>query len=342
MFLGEHVVIKRRVAIKVLPPQRTKDASFLQRFLREARATARLNHPNIVRAYDIDQQRGTHYMVMEFVAGRDLKTVVHQDGPLSLPLAANYIAQAACGLQHAHSCGLVHRDIKPANLVVNERGVVKILDLGLARLDHDEETASLTLEHRENVMGTADYLAPEQARNCHEVDHRADIYSLGCTFYFLLTGHPPFTEGTLAQRMLKHQTERPRDVRADRPDCPHALAEVCMKMLAKEPDERFSQADEVAARLHRWLVSQGNGAADSGAPIYLAMDTPEFARAPLEADNSANGTRTASGLASNESVIETARRVRQVRRVRTPLGLWLFLAAAVVICLALVFVTLVK
>ncbi len=338
VFLGEHVVINRRVAIKVLPPQRTKDTSYLQRFLREAKATARLNHPNIVRAYDIDEQRGTHFMVMEFVAGRDLKTVVLEDGPLPLPLAANYIAQAACGLQHAHTCGLVHRDIKPANLVVNQQGVVKILDLGLARLDHDEESASLTLEHRENVMGTADYLAPEQARNCHDVDHRADIYSLGCTFYFLLTGHPPFTEGTLAQRMLKHQTERPRDVRADRPDCPHALAEVCMRMLEKDPEKRFDQADQVAARLQRWLVGQGNGAADMAAPIYLATETPDFTGVPL-ANNagtvSSRDSDRAVSVTGDISVSETARRVMQDRPVRAPWGLWLFLGAAVIVCLAL-------
>ncbi|MGC4004517.1 MAG: protein kinase [Pirellulales bacterium] len=169
VYLAEHLLMQRRVAIKVLPQSRVEDTSYLARFRREAQAAAALDHKNIVRAYDIDNEGKHHYIVMEYVEGRDLQNVVKGDGPLDYNRAADYIRQAAEGLQHAHEANLIHRDIKPANLLVDPRGVVKILDMGLARFT-DEKTASLTIAHDENVLGTADYLAPEQAKNSHAVD----------------------------------------------------------------------------------------------------------------------------------------------------------------------------
>jgi serine/threonine protein kinase len=263
VYLAEHVLMQRRVAIKVLPKSRVDDSSYLGRFRLEAKAAAQLDHPNIVRAYDIDDEKGTHYLVMEYVPGRDLQQIVKEDGLPTLDKAINYIAQAAEGLEHAHENGLIHRDIKPANLLVDQKGVVKILDMGLARFDNDD-AASLTIAHEENVLGTADYLSPEQARNSHEVDARADIYSLGCTLYFLLTGHAPFPEGTLAQRIAKHQTEMPEDVRNDRPDCPTSLVNICKKMMLKKPENRFQNAREVANVLHHWLEVRGYSKEASG------------------------------------------------------------------------------
>jgi serine/threonine protein kinase len=263
VYLAEHVLMQRRVAIKVLPKSRVDDSSYLGRFRLEAKAAAQLDHPNIVRAYDIDDENGTHYLVMEYVPGRDLQQMVKDDGLPALDKAVNYVAQAAEGLDHAHANGLIHRDIKPANLLVDEKGVVKILDMGLARFDNDD-AASLTIAHEENVLGTADYLSPEQARNSHEVDARADIYSLGCTLYFVLTGHAPFPEGTLAQRIAKHQTEMPQDVRQDRPDCPTSLVNICKKMMLKKPENRFQSAREVADVLHHWLEVRGYSRDASG------------------------------------------------------------------------------
>ena len=183
---------------------------------------------------------------MEYVEGRDLQKIVHDDGPLDYVRAADYIRQAAEGLAHAHQAGLIHRDVKPANLLVDPAGVVKVLDLGFARFD-DESNASLTVIHDENVLGTADYLAPEQAVDSHGVDGRADIYSLGCSLYFLLTGHPPFPDGTLGQRLMKHQKEPPPDIREDRPDAPPDLIAICLKMMAKRPQQRQQSMAEVAA-----------------------------------------------------------------------------------------------
>jgi tRNA A-37 threonylcarbamoyl transferase component Bud32 len=272
VYLAEHVHMHRRAAVKVLPKDRVDDSSFLGRFYLEAKAAAALDHPNIVRAYDINNEGRTHYFVMEYVEGEDLQRLMRsRSEPLEFRTAAHYIAQAARGLQHAHEAGLVHRDIKPGNLLVDQHGVVKILDMGLARFCN-EETGSLTRAHDENVLGTADYLAPEQAVDSHAVDARADIYSLGCTLYFLLTGRPPFSEGTLAQRIAKHQTAQPRDLRQDRPDCPARLAEICAKMMCKAPRDRYQTATELAADLETWLTPPEGVSVAGSSPAVAARE----------------------------------------------------------------------
>ncbi len=280
VYLAEHIVMQTKRAIKVLPVKRVNDSSYLDRFLREARAAAQLDHNNVIRAYDVDCEGKIHYIIMEYVEGRDLQQIVRDSSePLDYQQAANYIYQAAQGLAHAHSVGLIHRDIKPANFLVDQNGTVKLLDLGLARFTEDEE-ASLTVAHDENVLGTADYLAPEQALDSHNVDSRVDIYSLGCTLYYLLTGHPPFPEGTLAQRILKHQTEEPADIREDREDAPAALVEICQQMMAKKVDERYQTADEVAQDLAGWLSSADvapEGGSGTGSSVELGVTaTSEF------------------------------------------------------------------
>jgi len=257
VYLAEHVLMQRRVAIKVLPKNRVEDTSYLARFHREAQAAAALDHPNIVRAYDVDNDGNNHYIVMEYVEGRDLQHIVKDDGPLDYVTAADFIRQAAEGLSHAHAAGLIHRDVKPANLLVNRKKVVKVLDLGLARFT-GEDKASLTVAYDENVLGTADYLAPEQALDSHGVDARADIYSLGCSMYYALTGHPPFAEGTLPQRLMMHQKQPPPSIYNDRPDAPEELVDICLKMMAKKADHRYQSMDEVSEALTQWLAAQGH------------------------------------------------------------------------------------
>ncbi|MGD9644949.1 MAG: serine/threonine protein kinase [Pirellulales bacterium] len=282
VFLAENVLMQKRVAVKVLPKHRVDDSSYLERFINEARAAGRLTHPNIVHTFDIDNQGPHHYIVMEYVPGRNLQQVVKDDGPLSYRRAADFIAQAADGLAHAHEAKLVHRDVKPANFLLNEQNVVKLVDLGLAYFTSSEDP-SLTLQHEENVLGTADYLAPEQAVCSHGVDARADIYALGCTLYFLLTGHPPFDEGTIHQRMVAHTLQQPPSIYEDRPDAPRSLVGICERMMAKKPDDRYQSATEVAAVLRDWLKANspsgdsglrlGGGSGGSGPRIGRAFDT---------------------------------------------------------------------
>ncbi|MFN4260996.1 MAG: protein kinase domain-containing protein [Gemmataceae bacterium] len=251
VYLCEHKFMRRRVAVKVLPAAKAEDPSSLERFYREARAAAALDHPNIVRAYDIDQDENLHFLVMEYVDGSSLQEIVKKHGPMDVLRACHYIRQAAFGLQHAHEAGLVHRDIKPGNLLVDRTGVLKILDMGLARFFNDQEDI-LTKKYDESVLGTADYLAPEQAIDSHGVDIRADIYSLGATFYFMLTGQPPFSEGTVAQKLIWHQTRQPKPIRALRPDVPEGLAAFLEHMMAKNAAERFQIPIEVAEGLAPW------------------------------------------------------------------------------------------
>ena len=241
VYLARHTIFNQMRAIKVLPRNRVEDKTFLQRFYREGRAAAALNHQNIVRVYDIGEDAETHYLVMEYVKGKDISVWVKESGPLPYEKAIDCIVQALTGLQHAHENDLIHRDIKPANLLVSVDGIVKVLDLGLVLFQ--EEDASLTVLHDEKVLGTADYLSPEQAIDSHKIDPRSDIYSMGCTLYFMLTGKPPFPNGTIAQRIAMHQSREPAEVKSFRPDCPDGLVDVLHKMMRKDPAERFQNCE---------------------------------------------------------------------------------------------------
>ncbi|MFH1264083.1 MAG: serine/threonine-protein kinase, partial [Planctomycetota bacterium] len=247
VFLAEHTTMGRSVALKIIAKHLAQDPVSLKQFLTEARAIAALDHPNIVHPYSVDSEGDRYYMVMEYVEGRDLQRTVEADGPLEFDQAADYVRQTADGLAHAHGREMIHCDIKPANLLVNGQEVVKILDMGMARLTGRGRGGAS--EKDEHLLGTVDYLAPEQALDSPDLDHRVDIYSLGCTFYFLLTGRPPFPDGTLHERILKHQTESPRPIRELRPDAPEDLIEICARMMAKSPDDRYTSAEEIGRML---------------------------------------------------------------------------------------------
>jgi len=252
VFLCEHLVMKRLVALKILPQAHSKDKELLGRFHREARALSSLRHPNIVGAYDADRADQIHFLVMEYVDGGDLDQLVQRIGPLSWERAADYIAQAAHGLQHAHECGLVHRDMKPGNLLLDRSGTIKLLDLGLARIFHETTDDLTTGRDAQTLLGTVDYLAPEQALNSHNVDIRADIYGLGATFYYLLTGRGLFEDGSVAEKLSWHLHRPPVPISEARPDLPEGLAEVIEKMLAKKPEDRYQSPEEVVEALEPW------------------------------------------------------------------------------------------
>ena len=255
VYLCEHKLMRRRVAVKVLPTSKASDPASLDRFYREARAVAALDHPNIVRAYDIDHDDKLHFLVMEHVDGASLQEIIKKCGPLDHTRACHYIRQSALGLQHAHEkAGLVHRDVKPGNILVDRNGIVKVLDMGLARFFHDEDD-DITKKYDESVLGTADYLAPEQALDSHAADIRADIYSLGGTFYFCLTGQPPFGEGSVAQKLIWHQTRQPKSITAFRSDVPEGVLQIVEAMMAKDRDERYLTPQEVVEALTAWTQS---------------------------------------------------------------------------------------
>jgi serine/threonine-protein kinase len=284
-----HLAMDRVVALKVLGPNMVQDPRARARFQREIRGAGRLNHPNIVMAHDADEAAGHYFLVMEFVEGCDLAELVRQRGRPPAALACEIARQVALGLQHAHENGLVHRDIKPANLMLafppsapaapNDPGttlclpdwptppVVKILDFGLARLVHpDNESADAknAVTREGTVVGTPEFMSPEQATGEPGLDVRSDVYSLGCTLYFLLAGRPPFVSKTVHETITRHLTEPPQPLHHVWPEVPPALAAIVARMLAKRPEDRYQTPAEVARVLLPWSLAAAQTARSSG------------------------------------------------------------------------------
>lgn len=252
VYLAEHVKLHRQVALKILPQKSTKDKLALERFYREARAVAALDHPNIVRAYDVGEVDGVHYLAMEYVPGINLQTHIDKKGPMPWRVAVGFISQACRGLQHAHERGMVHRDIKPGNLLVDRQGTLKILDLGLARcFRNDQDNLTAKFAQNEELTGSLDYMAPEVARGEQAIDIRSDIYSLGLTLYALVTGKPPY-EGSPAQKLLYHQVKDLPLLHEVQPDVPPELSTVVARMIAKNPSSRYPTPGHVLADLLPW------------------------------------------------------------------------------------------
>jgi serine/threonine protein kinase len=252
VYKARHRRMKRVVAIKVLRRSLGQDEKFVQRFQREVEAVACLSHPNIVMAHDAGEAEVGYFLVMEFVNGRDLATEVQQRGPLPVGEAVGCLVQAAQALEYAHSQGIIHRDIKPANLLRDVHGVVKVADLGLARFNDSlgrpaEEMNALT--QAGSIMGTVDFMPPEQALGLTNIDHRADIYSLGCTLHYLLVGQPPYQAPTMMAVLLKHREAPIASLCDARPEIPAALDQIFRRMVAKKPEERFTSMAEVVRAL---------------------------------------------------------------------------------------------
>jgi len=266
VFKAEHLTMGRTVALKVLAPRHTKTAKARELFMREVRAAAKLMHPNIVTAHDANEIDGRHYLVMEYIDGPNLNQLVRERGPLPVGLACDIVRQVASGLQYAYEQGMVHRDIKPPNVLLQRSGtalssgyLVKIVDFGLALLVDASEGENGEGESGEGdgmlptaknvVVGTPDYLSPEQARNLRTVDVRSDLYSLGCTFYFLLTGQVPFPGGTPLEKLIRQTREEPAAVEQLRPDIPQEVASIVRCLMAKEPSHRYQSPAELVLEL---------------------------------------------------------------------------------------------
>jgi serine/threonine protein kinase len=247
VFLCQNTVLQRRVAVKVLPSSSNNDPVSVKRFMRECQILAGLDHPNIVRPYDLGQDDALHYMALEYVDGSSLEEIVQKRGQMDVTRVAHYVRQAALALQHVHERGVVHRDVKPAEILVDRRGGVKLIDMGLARIVPDGISAP-TGRYDGAMLGTPDYMAPEQAVD-PRVDIRADIYGLGATFYFCLTQRTPLEGGTAAETLPGQQTRQPEPIRQLRPEVPDGLAALIERMMAKDPAWRPQTSQEVAAAL---------------------------------------------------------------------------------------------
>ena len=309
VYLAEHLIMSRQVALKVVSTALMQNGAALERFHQEVKAAAQLSHHNIVTAYDADHVGGLHFLVMEYIEGVTLAEHLARTGPLPVNEACGVIEQTAHGLQHAHEKGMIHRDIKPQNLMLTRDGVIKILDFGLARFAREQsqpQQASIT--GTGVVMGTADYIAPEQTRSSRGIDIRADIYGLGCTLYHLLAGRVPFPDGTVVDKMVRHCMDEPEPLRSRRPDVPRELATVVNKMMAKEPAQRYQIPAEVAAALHAFLGSRPLPIV----PVLEAVadtDDADEATAPYVLPTV---VRSRERITDLEDVVPTSRRARPV------------------------------
>jgi serine/threonine protein kinase/putative intracellular protease/amidase len=290
VYQSEHRLMERPVALKVLDGRCIGHPRALERFRLEVKAAARLSHPNIVTIYDAEQAGDLHFLVMEYVEGTSLERLVETRGPLPVADACHHAQQAALGLQHAFERGMVHRDIKPQNLMLTRTGQVKILDFGLARFRQGEESdatwadddvaprAALSLTPSGMVLGTPDFIAPEQARNPRAADIRADIYSLGCTLYFMLTSMAPFPTGTAVEKMLAHLREAPRPLDQLRADVPIELIAVVARMMEKDPALRYQTPADVATALAPFAKSHS-----TTRPVHVAWPPESPAPSPVPA-----------------------------------------------------------
>lgn len=327
VYQAEHRLMERTVALKVIHARLLSSNLAVERFRLEVKAAAKLSHRNIVTAFDAEQAGDLHFLVMEYIEGTSLADLVHRRGPLSVLHACNYILQAAKGLQHAYEKGMVHRDIKPHNLMHSKRGVIKVLDFGLARFASQQqaESGDTVLTRDGATVGTPDYIAPEQARNSRQADIRADIYSLGCTLYFLLAGRPPFPTGTAIEKVLAHCERTATPLSSLRDDVPPAVSQIVLRMMDKDPLKRFQTPAELVDALRPF------GKRDSSNSDGVSASTID------DAGEGATAWEVVFGAAQDKTTVlptleSQASSVPITKRVDSPwtrdVRLWLGIAAA--------------
>lgn len=273
VYKAQHRRMKRIVAVKVLSSSSLRLSNVVKRFLREAEAAAKLNHPNIVAAFDADEVNGIPFLAMEFVEGQDLSALVRENGPMSLEKALDCTLQAAKGLEHAHQQGLVHRDIKPANILLDIQGTIKILDMGLARLNAvnselaTAEAAGIT--QAGNIVGTIDFMSPEQALDAGQADPRSDIYSLGATLFYLMTGKPMYELPNLMARLVAHRESPLPSICSLRLDAPAQIDAIFHRMVAKRKEDRYESMADVIKQLLDWRNAVETGATSITSPELI-------------------------------------------------------------------------
>ena len=272
VFRAQDTRLERQVALKILPPEQARDPEVVQRYYQEGRAAARLDHENIARVYTIGHDGRYHYIAFEYIEGTTVRQRVERQGPLPVGEAINFTLQIADALVHAADRGVVHRDIKPSNIIVTPQGRAKLVDMGLAR--RFERGGDDGLTQSGMTLGTFDYISPEQARDPRDVDVRSDLYSLGCTLFHMLTGRPPFPEGTVLQKLIQHQEEAPPDVRSLNPAVPPELAGILVKLMAKERDRRYQTPEQLVRDLLTVAGALGLRSVSPEGLLWLAADPP--------------------------------------------------------------------
>lgn len=309
VFLVRDTRSDQLVALKILPPRVAREEErMLARFRREMTLSQRVAHPHLCWTYDVGEFRGVHYLAMEFIPGRTLSRLVAEEGPLPVKRAARLLSEVALALNHAHEAGLIHRDLKPSNIMITPRDHAKVLDLGLA-LEHGETGEAQVVGGQGYIVGSMDYISPEQTLDAIAVDGRSDIYSMGCTLYFALTGSPPFPGGTSKEKIQRHRNDIPRPLIELAPHVPPGFVAIVEKMMDKDPSRRFATARGVAEELRAW--------ADEGGQ----MDNPEEVRQAEE-------QLMAQGSGSLDIGLEVLPEVEVIAEPEEPIPPWLLGAMA--------------
>jgi serine/threonine protein kinase len=287
---------RKLVALKALPPKKAREEDrVLARFRREMILSRQVSHPNLAEAYEAGVSQDVYYIAMEYIPGRNLYRLVSEDGPLAIPRAARLFAEIAHGLDHAHLRGLIHRDLKPSNIIITPNDHAKVLDLGLALIQGELITDKMVVGGEGYVVGTFDYLAPEQAEDAAKVDRRSDIYSLGCTLYYALTGRPPFPGGSSQEKVNRHRGEDPPAIENLNPQVPIGLASLVRQMMAKKPEYRPPSADAARTALMPW---------STGEPI-LPLDEKDDANYQQAVREIETGTGWEELTAEGDSIVTT-------------------------------------
>ncbi|MFN4259430.1 MAG: serine/threonine-protein kinase [Gemmataceae bacterium] len=316
VYLARDTRNQQLVAVKVLPPKRAKQEDrMLARFRREMELCQKVAHPHLTRTLEVGEHKGIHYIVMEYIPGHNLFQLIHRQGPLTVPRAARLFAEVAAGLEHAHAQGLIHRDLKASNIMITPNDTAKVLDLGLALMANELPSDRTIVGGQGYVVGTMDYVSPEQAEDSSKVDARSDIYSLGCTIYFALAGQPPFPGGNAIQKIMRHRTETPVPVPELNPVVPVEFYRLIQVMMAKRPERRFPTAAAVREALLPWvdrpptvITDDSNFQSQAEATLHEADASPEQTWEAI-----IQGTRTSS----SSSVVRPAAK-GPVRSPATP------------------------
>ncbi len=335
VYLGLDTRSQQHVAVKVLSPNKKREGDrHLVRFVREMEISKNLLHPHLVIAQDIGCERGVDYLVMEYIPGQTLYRLVTTEGVLSAPRAAHLFSEVAAALEYAHSQGLIHRDMKPANIMVTPNDHAKVLDLGLAIIEGEVVDDAQVLGGKGHVVGTFDYIAPEQSRDAAKVGPRADIYALGCSLYFALTGRPPFPTGTSKEKIQAHRHQEPEPIQKLNPTVPEGFADLVHQLMAKQPEQRPASMAAVRAQLLPWAGAQADKPLDQSGDTAFQAAINALQTGPV-APEGASETWAFTSFPADRSDTISPRDTRDRLLVTGVIGIWSLVLVLLILILVL-------